>query len=43
MHEKGYDFSDIGKLIEKYGYIAHIKSCRDENTRKEISGFRARR
>ena len=41
--DKGYDFPDIRKIVEEYGYTAHIKSHREENIRKEIPGFKARR
>ena len=41
--DKGYDFIDIRKLVEEYGYTAHIKSCGEENIRRDIPGFRARR
>jgi len=41
--DKGYDFNDIRKLVEEYGYTAHIKSRGEENIRRDISGFRARR
>jgi transposase len=40
--DKGYDFPDIRKLVEEYGYTAHIKSRGKENIR-DIPGFRARR
>ena len=35
--------SDIRELVKEYGYTAHIKSLGEENIRKEIPGFRARR
>ncbi len=41
--DKGYDFNDIRKLSEDYGYTAHIKSSGEENIRRDIPGFRARR
>jgi transposase len=41
--DKGYDFPDIRKLVEEYGYTAHIKSRGEKNIRIEIPGFRARR
>jgi putative transposase len=41
--DKGYDFPDIRELVKEYGYTAHIKSRGEENIRKEIPGFRARR
>ena len=41
--DKGYDFTDIRKLVEDYGYTAHIKSCGEENIRRGIPGFRVRR
>ena len=41
--DKGYDFPDIIKMVEEYGYAAHIKSRGEENIRKEIPGFKARR
>ena len=41
--DKGYDFTDIRKLVEEYGYTAHIKSRGEENIRRDIPGFRARR
>ena len=41
--DKGYDFTDIRKLVEEYGYTAHIKSCGEENIRRDIPGFWARR
>jgi putative transposase len=39
--DKGYDFPDIRKLVEDYGYTAHIRSRGEENIKKP--GFRARR
>ena len=41
--DKGYDFTNIRKLVEEYGYTAHIKSREEENIRRDIPGFRARR
>ena len=41
--DKGYDLTDIRKLVVDYGYTAHIKSCGEENIRRDIHGFRARR
>ncbi len=41
--DKGYDFTDIRKLVENYGYTAHIKSRGEENIRRDIPGFRAKR
>jgi putative transposase len=41
--DKGYDYPDIRELVENYGYTAHVKSRREENIRREIPGFRARR
>ena len=41
--DKGYNFTDIRKLVEEYGYIAHIKSRGEENIRRDMPGFRARR
>ncbi len=41
--DKGYDFNDIRKLVEEYGYTAHIKSRGEENIRRDIPGFRAKR
>ncbi len=41
--DKGSDFTDIRKLVEDYGYTAHIKSRGEENIRRDIHGFRARR
>ena len=41
--DKGYDFTNIKKLVEEYGYTAHIKSREEENIRRDIPGFRARR
>jgi transposase len=41
--DKGYDFSDIRKLVKEYGYTVHIKSRGEENIRIDIPGFRARR
>ena len=41
--DKGYDFPDIREMVKEYGYTAHIKSRGEENIRKEIPGFRARR
>ena len=40
---KGYDFTDIRRLVEEYGYTAHIKSREEENMRGDIPGFWARR
>ena len=34
--DKGYDFIDIRKLVEEYGYIAHIKSRGEDNIRRDI-------
>jgi putative transposase len=39
--DKGYDFPDIRKLVEDYGFTAHIRSRGEENIK--ISGFKARR
>ena len=33
--DKGYDFNDIRKLVEEYGYTAHIKSRGEENIRRD--------
>ncbi len=33
--DKGYDFTDIRKLVEDYGYTAHIKSRGEENIRRD--------
>ena len=41
--DKGYDFTDIRKLVEEYGYTVHIKSRGEENMRRDIPGFWARR
>ena len=41
--DKGYDFTDIRKLVGEYGYTTHIKSRGEENIRRGIPGFRARR
>jgi len=41
--DKGHDFPDIRELVKDYGYTAHIKSRGEENIRKEIPCFRARR
>jgi hypothetical protein len=34
--DKGYNFTDIRKLVEKYGYTAHIKSRGEDNIRRDI-------
>lgn len=39
--DKGYNFPDIRKLVEDYGYTAHIRSRGEEKIK--ILGFRARR
>ena len=41
--DKGYDFPDVRKIVEEYGYTAHTKSRGEENIREEISGFKVRR
>ena len=42
--DKGYDYPDIRKLVEEYGYTAHIRSRGEEiKEKKEIPGYRARR
>jgi transposase len=41
--DKGYDFADIRKLVEEYGYIVYIKNHGEESIRRDILGFRARR
>jgi putative transposase len=41
--DKEYDFPDIRKLVEEYDYTAYIKSSGEENIRRDIPGFRARR
>ena len=41
--DKGYDYPDIRELVKNYGYTAHIKSRGEENNRRDIPGFRARR
>ncbi len=41
--DKGCEFTDIRKLVEEYGYTAYIKSRGEENIRRDIPGFRARR
>jgi len=41
--DKRYDFPDVKELVKEYGYTAHIKSRGEENIRREIPGFRARR
>jgi len=42
--DKGYDYSDVRELVEKYGYTAHIRSRGEEiKEKKEIPGYRARR
>ena len=41
--DKGYDFTDIRKLVEDYGYTTHIKSRGEENIRRGIPDFKARR
>ena len=41
--DKGYDFTDIRKLVEDYGYTTHIKSRGEENIRGGIPDFKARR
>ena len=33
--DKGYDFTDIRKLVVDYGYTAHIKSREEENIRRD--------
>ena len=33
--DKGYDFPDIRKLVEDYGYTAHIRSRGEENNQKK--------
>ena len=41
--DKGYDFTDIRKLVEEYGYTAYIKSRGEENIRRDIPGFRGKK
>ena len=40
---KGYDFPDIRQMVKEYGYTAHIKNRGEENIKRDIPGFRARR
>jgi transposase len=39
--DKGYDFPDIRKLVEDFGFTAHIRSRGEEKVK--IPGFKARR
>ncbi|AKB33379.1 Mobile element protein [Methanosarcina siciliae HI350] len=41
--DKGYDFPDIRQLVDDYGYTAHIRKRGEENIRRDIPGYRARR
>jgi len=41
--DKGYDFPDIRELVGNYGYTAHIWRRGEENIRRDIPGYRARR
>ncbi|MDD4521768.1 MAG: IS5 family transposase [Methanosarcina sp.] len=41
--DKGYDFPDIRELVGNYGYTAHIRRRGEENIRRDIPGYRARR
>ena len=41
--DKGYDYPDIRELVKNYGYTAHIRSREEENVKKEIPGYMARR
>ncbi|UWJ23809.1 Mobile element protein [Methanosarcina mazei TMA] len=39
--DKGYDFPDIRKLVEDFGFTAHIRSRGEEKVK--IPYFKARR
>lgn len=39
--DKGYDFPDTRKLVEDFGYIAHIRNRGEEDIK--IPGYKARR
>lgn len=41
--DKGYDYPDIRKLVEDYGYTAHIRKRGEEIKDKKNPGYRARR
>jgi len=41
--DKGYDYPDIRKLVEEYGYTAHIPRRGEEKIVKKIPGHKARR
>jgi len=41
--DKGYDFPDIRELVGNYGYTAHIRKRGEENIKRDIPGYRARR
>ena len=42
--DKGYDYANVRRTIEEYGYTAHIKSRgEEEQERKQLPTYRARR
>lgn len=42
--DKGYDYPAIEELLEKWGYIAHIRARGEEaKEKREIPNYRARR
>lgn len=42
--DKGYDYPEVRELVEKLGYVAHIKVRGEEIKEKiQIPGYRARR
>jgi len=42
--DKGYDYAEVRKRVEEWGYTAHIRSHGEEaQEKKRIPGYRARR
>lgn len=42
--DKGYDYPEVRKLVEAWGYTAHIRARGEEaQAKREIPGYRARR
>jgi putative transposase len=42
--DKGYDYDDVRRTVDEYGYTAHIRSRGEETSeRREVPGQRSRR
>ncbi len=42
--DKGYDYPEVRRLVESFGYTAHIRTRGEETTAKaQVPGYRARR